>query len=243
MKAMIFAAGLGTRLRPLTNNKPKALVKVGDMPLLEITIRRLKQAGFRELVVNVHHFANQIVQFLEDHHHFGCQIDISDERELLLDTGGALYHARDFLRGAPFLVHNVDVLTDLDLQAFYQAHLQRGGLATLAVQKRPASRQLLFDDDFRLSGWRDTRNDKEVICREGVARHPFSFSGLHVVDPALLDHMTGDRKVFSIIDFYLDVGKKEALYGYDHSKGVWLDAGKVPALEKAERILPRLDLD
>ena len=151
MKAMIFAAGLGTRLRPLTENKPKALVEVGGKSLLEITIRRLKYFGVREVVVNIHHFGELIIDFLEQHSYFGIHITISDERGLLLDTGGGLQKAAPHFQDAPFLVHNVDILSDIGLRGLYQAHLASGALATLAVRDRQSSRHLLFDDAGRLA--------------------------------------------------------------------------------------------
>ncbi len=155
---MLFAAGLGTRLRPLTDDRPKALVEVNGTPLLEIAIHRLIVAGCREIIVNVHHFAEQIIGFLKKNDHFGIRIAISDEREALLETGGGLKKAAWFFDDEkPFLVCNTDVLTNLDLQKFYQKHLESGALATLAVRNRPSSRSFLFDETMRLTGWQNTK--------------------------------------------------------------------------------------
>ena len=154
MKAMIFAAGLGTRLRPLTDNMPKALVPVAGKPMLERVILRLKEAGFNEITVNIHHFGEQIIDFLRAHDNFGTEIHISDERGMLLDTGGGIKKARPFLDGQePFLVHNADILTDIDLAGLYRHHLESDAESTLLVSERKTSRYLLFDDDYHLHGW------------------------------------------------------------------------------------------
>lgn len=151
---MIFAAGLGTRLKPLTDNMPKALVPVAGIPMLERVILRLKENGFDNITVNIHHFGQQIIDFLNAHNNFGVQIHISDERDLLLDTGGAIRKARPFLDGnEPFLVHNADILTDIDLRTFYQYHLDNHAEASLLVSKRKTSRYLLFDQHYQLKGW------------------------------------------------------------------------------------------
>ena len=154
MKAMIFAAGLGTRLRPLTDHMPKALVPVAGKPMLERVILRLKEAGFNEITVNIHHFGEQIIDFLRAHDNFGTEIHISDERGMLLDTGGGIKKARPFLDGQePFLVHNADILTDIDLAGLYRHHLESDAESTLLVSERKTSRYLLFDDDYHLHGW------------------------------------------------------------------------------------------
>ncbi|MGB1243748.1 MAG: sugar phosphate nucleotidyltransferase, partial [Chitinophagales bacterium] len=167
MKAMIFAAGLGTRLRPLTNDKPKALVEVNGKPLLEIVILQLKRYGFRDIVVNVHYFAKQIIRFLEAKNNFGIHIQISDESDLLLETGGGLQKAKHFLCSddEPFLVHNVDILSDINLKALYQSHLEGSPLATLVVRNRKTSRYLLFDETNRLCGWKNVKTGEVRMMR------------------------------------------------------------------------------
>ncbi|MCB0598310.1 MAG: nucleotidyltransferase family protein [Lewinellaceae bacterium] len=241
MKAMIFAAGLGTRLRPLTENKPKALVEVGGRPLLEIAIRRLKYFGVREVVVNIHHFGKQVVDFLEQHDYFDIDIAISDERRLLLDTGGGLQKAAPHFKDAPFLVHNVDVLSDINLPDLYRTHLASGALATLAVRDRPSSRHLLFDEVGQLAGWRHNRTGEERISRRGVAYQPLAFSGLYVLSPRIFEFMP-PGPVFSIIDVFLEAAKSERLLAYRHDDSLWLDVGKIAALEKAEALINNIPL-
>lgn len=239
MRAMIFAAGLGTRLRPLTLDRPKAMVEIRGMPLLEIAIRRLKSFGVKEIVVNIHHFGEMIIDFLQSNHHFGIDIVISDERNLLLDTGGGLKKAAPLLGDAPFLVHNVDVISDLDLKALYSFHLQSKALATLAIRNRQSSRYLLFDEAQILSGWRNVKTGEQKTCRTAHPHHDFAFSGIHVIDPRIFNFMP-EEAVFSIIDVYLKAGQTEKIQGYPHSSGRWLDVGKIPAIAQAEQILPEL---
>ncbi len=241
---MIFAAGLGTRLRPLTNDRPKALVPVNGLPLLEIAIRRLRRAGLRELIVNVHHFAHQIVDFLARNDHFGLAITISDEREQLLDTGGGLRKAAWFFEdGAPFLLVNADVITDLDFKAFYEYHRRKGGLATLAVRQRVSSRYLLFDESLRLCGWRNEKTGETKTARPAATTlTPWGFSGLQVIDPALFARFP-DQPVFSIIDLYLDAARDDAIFAYPHDDSIWIDVGKPEALARAGDLLPRIALD
>jgi NDP-sugar pyrophosphorylase family protein len=241
-RAMIFAAGLGARLRPLTLERPKALVEVGGMPLLEIAIRRLMLFGVREIIVNVHHFAEQIIRFLAAKDNFGIHIAISDERELLLDTGGGLKQAAWFFGEAPFLAVNADVLSDLDLGALLAAHRASGALATLAVRTRPSSRYLLFDDSLELCGWRHARSGEERPRRPKVDPRPYAFSGIQALSPGIFTLMPAGARVFSIIDVYLSASPEHAVKGFPHEEGCWLDVGKLPALAEAERLLPRLRL-
>jgi NDP-sugar pyrophosphorylase family protein len=245
MKAMIFAAGLGTRLRPLTDNMPKALVPISGIPLLEITIRRLKRYGFREIIVNIHHFGEQIVDFLAQKDHFGIDITISDERDQLLDTGGGLKKAAWFLQDAPFLLLNADVVTNLDLGAFYQAHLSSGSMATLAILQRSSSRYLLFDDNKQLSGWRNDKTGERRLSRLPGGKKPedWAFSGIHAISPSFFDYLSPTESVFSIIDTYLDASAQETITGYPHPDDIWLDVGKAPQLEKAAAILDQIELD
>lgn len=238
---MIFAAGLGTRLRPLTENRPKALLEVDGKALLEITIRRLKHFGIREVVVNIHHFGELILGFLERHQHFGIDISISDERRLLLDTGGGLKKASAHFQDAPFLVHNVDILSSIDLQELYEAHLASGALATLAVRGRPSSRHLLFDEQGRLAGWRHNRTGEQRISRPAQEYTPLAFSGIYVLSPRIFQFMPG-QDVFSIIDVFLEAAKRETLLAFRHDESLWLDVGKAEALEKAEALIKGITL-
>ena len=241
MKAMLFAAGLGTRLRPLTNDKPKALVEVGGMPLLEIAIRRLMYFGCRDIMVNIHHFGQQILDFLEANENFGVNITVSDERNQLLDTGGGLKKAAWFFQDAPFLVHNTDILSNIDLRALFQAHLLEAPLATLSVRKRQTSRYLLFDEGGRLSGWRHARTGEERICRPAAHYHPLAFSGIYVLSPGIFSYMP-DEEVFSIIDVFLQAGQTETLLAYRHDDSLWLDVGKPAALEQAQQVIGEIAL-
>lgn len=241
MKAMIFAAGLGTRLRPLTDSQPKALVRVGGKPLLEHVIGRLKAAGFNEIVVNVHHFGQQIIDFLRQHDNFGVHIDISDERDALLDTGGGIRKATPFLSGdEPFLVHNVDILSDLDLRAFYDAHCQSGAMASLLTSRRETSRYLLFDAADRLCGWKNVKTGEVKSPYPDFHADdytPLAFDGIHVLSPQVLRLMEGWTGKFSIIDFYLSIASTHRLCAYHPDNLHWLDVGKIDALEQAEKML------
>lgn len=242
---MIFAAGLGTRLRPITDNMPKALVPINGIPLLEIAIRRLKRYGCREIIVNIHHFGEQIVDFLAQKDHFGIDITISDERDLLLDTGGGLKKAAWFLQDAPFLLLNADIVTNLDLGAFYQNHLTSGSMATLAIRQRSSSRYLLFDDNKQLSGWRNEKSGERRLSRlpDGKKLEDWAFSGIHAISPSFFDYLSSTESVFSIIDTYLDASTNETITGYPHPDDIWLDVGKIPQLEKAAAILDQIELD
>lgn len=231
-KAMIFAAGLGTRLRPLTNDRPKAMVEVDGMPLLEFQIRRLKSLGFTELVVNVHHYADMIIDFLAANDHFGLTIHISDERGLLLETGGGLWAARPYLEhGGPFYVCNVDVITDLDPQALARVHADAGAIATLAVRDRSTSRYLLFDEAMQMRGWKNMKTG-EVKGAPAESVQPLAFSGLHVIDPQIFSLV--DREgAFSIIEVYLELMEEHHIMGHRHDASVWMDVGKPPELAAA----------
>lgn len=236
MKAMIFAAGLGTRLRPLTNDRPKALVELEGQTLLERCIHRLIEQGVEEIVLNIHHFGRQIIDFLESHDHFGMTIHISDERDQLLDTGGGLKRAASWLDDAPFIVHNVDILTNLDLKAMYQAHLESEALATLAVRDRPTSRYLLFDPEKRLCGWHHAQKDIYRFCRPTETYRQWAFSGMHIISPQIFDLMP-EADAFSIIDLYLDLGGEHRIMAYPHQQDLWMDVGKPQHLEAARQLL------
>lgn len=245
MKAMIFAAGLGTRLKPLTNHMPKALVPVAGRPMLEHVILKLKAAGFNELVINIHHFGEQILDFLRANQNFGLTIHISDERDCLLDTGGGIRKAEPFFRGnEPFLVHNVDILSDTDLKALYEYHRQSGNDATLLASRRKTIRYLLFDDEKRLCGWinKDTLQTKpEGFAYNPEHHHEYAFSGIHVISPSLFHYMderwTGK---FSIMDFYLQTCHEARIGGRLTDTLRLIDIGKPETLTQAEEFLASL---
>jgi len=237
MKAMILAAGLGTRLKPFTEDKPKALVKIGDKTLLEHTILRLKENGFTEIVVNVHHFAQMVIDFLNSND-FGVKIHISDESDWLLDTGGGILKAAQYLNGnEPFLVHNVDIITDIDLNQFYKTYSKSCNIATLAVSKRESSRVFMFDEEFSLAGWKNNLTGKMIIpdsSRGPLTEH--AFAGIHLISPEIFN-LINSKGPFSIVDAYLSLCSKYTIKGHDVSSNFVLDVGKPSSIEKAEEYL------
>jgi NDP-sugar pyrophosphorylase family protein len=245
MKAMILAAGLGTRLRPLTNDRPKALVEIAGRTLLEITLTRLREFGVREVVVNVHHYADMVLDYLRTHANFGMRIEISHE-DLLLDTGGGLkkagwFFAEEPRRAEPFILHNVDVISDIDLRRMLAAHAATNALATLAVQKRETSRCLLFDEQLRLSG-RRTGGQKEERVRSKVVLEALAFSGIHVISPGIFEKIT-ESGAFSIIDCYLRLaGEGEIVTGFRADGYQWRDLGKLENVAKAQEEWDKLPI-
>ncbi|MDH6535647.1 nucleotidyltransferase family protein [Parabacteroides sp. 52] len=241
MKAMIFAAGMGTRLKPLTDNTPKALIPVGGKPMLEHIILKLKTAGFDELVINIHHEGQQILDFLAANENFGVRIHISDERDYLLDTGGGIKKAFSFLEGnEPFLVHNVDIFSNVDLQKLYHTHAETNPLATLLVSKRKTSRYLLFNKENKLCGWRnhETGEVKSYYPDFDPSLYDeYAFGGIHVLSPQIFEWMEEWTGKFSIINFYLSICAKTNIYAYPSQDLRLLDIGKPEALEKAEQWL------
>lgn len=237
---MIFAAGLGTRLKPLTDHMPKALVPVSGKPMLEHVIEKLKAAGFDEIVINVHHFANQIIDFLKEKNNFGITIHISDETDFLLDTGGGIKKAAPYF-DEPFLIHNVDILSNTDLKALYNYHLQSGNDATLLVSPRQTTRYLLFNSDRRLCGWinKDTLQTKpEGFIYQPNVQKEYAFSGIHIISPGLFKYM--DEKwngKFSIMDFYLQLCQEALIGGYAKEDLQLIDIGKPETLAKAEEYI------
>lgn len=238
MKAMIFAAGIGSRLRPLTDNTPKALIPLGGKPMLEHVIVKLKQSGFDEIVINIHHEGQQIIDFLAANDNFGLQIHISDERDYLLDTGGGIKKAAPFLEGnEPFLVHNVDILSNVDLKKLYDTHVNEGPLATLLVSERKTSRYLLFNKENLLCGWRNHETgevksyypdfDPELYLE-------YAFSGVHVISPDIFEWMDEWTGKFPIINFYLAICAKTKIHAYPAENLRLLDIGKPESLEMAD---------
>ena len=246
MKAMIFAAGLGSRLKPLTDTMPKALVPVAGRPMLEHVILKLKASGFTEIVINIHHFGEQIIDFLNANNQFGLTIHISDERDYLLDTGGGIKKARVFFENSdePFLIHNVDILSDTDLKDLYNYHLQNRGMATLLASKRKTSRYLLFDEKKRLCGWinKDTEQVKpEGFLYDKTLYQEYAFSGIHVLSPSifqLMDSSSWEGK-FSIMDFYLATCREGVFNGYLKENLELIDIGKPETLVAAEDFIKR----
>jgi len=237
MKAMILAAGLGTRLRPLTDDRPKALVEVAGRTLLEITLTRLRSFGVGEVIINVHHFAGTIVEYLQRNDNFGMRIEVSRE-ETLLDTGGGLKKAAPFFlesasdSEAPFFVHNVDVISTIDLDRMLRFHIENRALATLAVQDRETSRYLLFDQQLRLCGRQSGRDQAELV-RSCEKVQPLAFSGVHVISPRLFSVMKEEGS-FSITDAYLQLAAGGAdLMGFRADEYYWRDVGSLASLRQA----------
>ena len=227
---MIFAAGLGTRLKPLTDTMPKALVRVGGQPLLWHVVQKLKSAGYERIVVNVHHFAQQIVDYLAANENFGLDIRISDETSQLLETGGGIKKARPlFDPSSPVLIHNVDILSNLDIEALELSDAD----ALLVVSQRKTKRYLQFDDERRLIGWKNIETG-EVRGREG---YPLAFSGIHILSPSLFPLMDAWPDRFPIMDFYLNVCADRYLMGYAAHDLRLLDVGKLDTLDQAEQFI------
>ncbi len=242
MKAMVLAAGLGTRLRPLTNDRPKALVEVNGRALLEITLLRMREFGIREVIVNAHHFADLVVAFLKAHDNFGMRIEVSRE-DVLLDTGGGLKKAGWFFLensgdphedlDEPFLLHNVDVISTIDFGKMLHAHRESKALATLAVHRRESNRQLLFNEEMRLCGRRAGKEkEPEIVCRAGHLE-PLAFTGIHMISPRLLGLMK-EEGIFSIIDCYLRLaGTGERVTAFRADEYYWRDLGRIEDLQQA----------
>jgi MurNAc alpha-1-phosphate uridylyltransferase len=247
MKAMIFAAGLGTRLRPLTDHLPKALVKVGGRPMLEHVILKLKAAGFDDITVNIHYLGEQIIDFLKANDNFGVSIHISDERGKLLDTGGGIKKARTFLAGdnEPFLIHNADILSNVDLKDIYRHHVESGREVTLLVSRRETSRYLIFDHQRRLQGWinKKTGETKPAgFVYDEQQQGAFAFTGIHVLSPSIYRYMDeplwGDK--FSIIDFYTQVCPRVNIGAFVKDDLQLCDIGKPETLAEAEQFINQL---
>lgn len=264
MQSMIFAAGLGTRLKPLTDTMPKALVKVGGHPLIEHTINRLKNAGCDRMVVNVHHFANQIVDYLQEHN-FGIDISISDESEKLLDTGGGIKKASPiFDINHPILIHNVDILSNVDLKDFYARAITKEDVeqtdALLLVSPRKTKRYLIFNDEMRLVGWTNVESGEvkspfeevkclkfeqpygEITVNKQHGYQLFAFSGIHVLNPSVFKTMGECPEKFPIMDFYLKYAKELQFKGYAKNDLQIMDVGKIDTLKEAEDFLASTNL-
>jgi NDP-sugar pyrophosphorylase family protein len=238
MKAMVLAAGLGTRLRPLTDDRPKALVEIGGRTLLEITLSRLRACGIREVIVNVHHFADMVVDYLKSKDNFGMRIEISRE-EVLLDTGGGLKKAAWFFLEDPghaeetFILHNVDVISTIDLGRMLESHKAKRALATLAVQHRRSPRQLLFDSDLRLVG-RQILQEQQIV-RSSQEHHAFGFLGIHIISTGLLP-LIHEEGVFSIIETYLNLSAGgESIVAFPADDAYWRDLGRPADIEQAAK--------
>ena len=237
MKAMILAAGLGTRFKPWTDHHPKALALVNGKSLLERNIRYLQQFGIREVLVNVHHFADQILKTIAENKGWGSQITISDESYEVLETGGGLKKAVSYFDSGSFVLMNADILTDLDLYEMFAFHKEKKPLVTLAVTERKSSRYFLFDNNDRLSGWRNVKTGEEKISIPVSDPQVKAFSGIHVISPELFPLMKREGK-FSIVDEYLELAATHTILGFDHSGSRLVDVGRPESVGTAEQLFP-----
>lgn len=238
MKAMIFAAGIGSRLKPLTDTKPKALIEVNGVTLLEHAVRRLQKFGINEIIINVHHFHRQVKGFLKKNKNFGADIKISDESGKLRDTGGGLKKASWFFNdGNPFLAYNVDVISDIDLSKMLEAHVKSFAVATIAVMKRETSRYFLFNNEMKLCGWINEQTGRTKISRESEKElEKYAFSGIQILNPKIFN-MFSSQDCFSMTDLYLRISTYHKVCGYRHDNDFWLDLGKPELTEGAEIFL------
>lgn len=235
MKGMILAAGLGTRFKPWTDKHPKALAPVHGKSLLQRNVEYLQAFGISEIVVNVHHFANQITEAIHTNNGWGSNITISDETDVVLETGGGLMKAAKNFDGESFVVINVDILTDFNLDDMIRYHTQLMPLATLAVTDRSTSRYFLFDQFHNLCGWRNNKTGEEKISRVSADKTPKAFSGIHIIDSKIFSLIRQTGK-FSMVDAYLDLAQTEIIKAFDHSGSKFIDVGKPDSVAKAEEL-------
>ena len=234
MKALIFAAGKGTRLKPFTDHHPKALAKVNGVPLLERNIKYLQSFGINDFVINVHHFGNQIVDFLRINNNFNAKIEISDESEELLETGGGLVFAKRFLdHGEDFIIMNADILTEININDLVEYHKRMKDFATLAVSDRESSRKLLFNDDFVLRGWLNVQTGEQRLAEFNKGFKAFAFSGVHCINPVIFNKIKRTGK-FSVMEEYLDLMQTEHIHGFLH-QSILIDVGRPQSVIEAEK--------
>lgn len=235
MKAMIFAAGKGTRLGSITGSLPKALVDINGRTALQLAVENCHSRGFNDILVNVHHFPEMVIEEVDKLRKEGYTITISDERDELLETGGGLFKARDFFDNQPFLLYNVDIVTSLDLGEIYKYHKAKKGLATLAVRNRKGNRFLLVDSEGKLQGWRNTSTGEEIlISRKAGELHEKGFSGIHVVEPRIFRYM--NEGIYTMTTLYLRLARRHKIYTYTDDSGYWGDIGTPETLEIARNI-------
>lgn len=231
---MILAAGLGTRLKPFTDHHPKALALVNGKTLLERNLFYLNQYGIKDVIINVHHFADQIEEHLKQEQYRVLNITLSDERNEVLETGGGLKKASWFFDSSEsFVLMNADILTNLDLNRVISLHQNSNALATLAVSKRISSRYFLFDEGMQLRGWRNQKTGEERITTTTSVMEEYAFSGIHVIQPSIFKYIHQEGK-FSMVDVYLELAKTHLIQGYDHTGSILLDVGKPESISIAE---------
>jgi NDP-sugar pyrophosphorylase family protein len=230
MKAMIFAAGLGKRLGNITESIPKALVDINGKTALQLAVEKCSAYGFDDIIINVHHFADMVEDEVKRLIKIGFRISVSDEREKLLENGGGLYKARDFFGKNPFLLYNVDIVSDLDLSVLYRLHLEKKGLATLAVRHRPGKRFLLVDNEGQLRGWRNISTGEQILAGvDGEGLSEIAFSSMHIVEPEIFNYMS--EGIYSLVTLYLNLAAEHNIYTLKHDEGYWIDVGTPESLE------------
>jgi NDP-sugar pyrophosphorylase family protein len=240
--AMIFAAGLGTRLGDISKHTPKALVKINEKPLLYYLLKKLNLYGFNEIVINVFHHSEKIIDYCKTISMPNMKIHISDETGLLRDTGGGLKFASNFFKDADnILLHNADIISTINFEKLWQHHINSENIASLAVKNRKSSRQFLFNSDLYLKGWQNT-DKNETIKHSNDSLNPLAFSGIHVVSKKILSFFPNED-VFSITKLYLDLSKNQKIGAYPHDNDEWVDVGKPENFEKAEEILKQICRD
>jgi len=232
MKAMIFAAGLGKRLGSITESIPKALVDINGKTALHLAVEKCSEHGFDDIIINVHHFAERVEDEVSKLNKLGFRISVSDERNKLLETGGGLYKAKWFFNKDPFLIYNVDIISDLNLSAFYKYHLEKRGLATLAVRHRPGNRFFLIDGSGIIRGWRNNATGEQIITSPvSTVLSEIAFSGMHIVEPSVFNYMS--EGVYSMTNLYLEIAGEHDIHTYSDDSGFWGDIGTPASLEIA----------
>lgn len=240
LSAMILAAGLGTRLGSLTQQRPKALVPVADTSLLAFNLNRLKRLGINNIIVNVHHLGGQIIEYLQAHKNFGLEIQISDERDQLMDTGGGILQALPLIEpGHHLLVYNVDIISNFPLTELIRFHFNQQAAATLLVRDRTSSRKLYFSPQMQLSAWENLAQKNKIIVKGAALSNasPLAFSGIHILNPEPFQQFT--LKPCSIIGLYLELAAREKVMGYRDQADIWMDVGKPDQLKKAELLISK----
>lgn len=236
MKALIFAAGLGKRLGKITETIPKALVDINGKTALHYAVEKCSLHGFDDIIVNVHHFADMVEDEIQKLNKIGFRISVSDERDMLLDTGGGLFNVKGFFDRKPFLIYNVDIVSDLDLSALYRHHVEMKGLATLATRHRKGNRFYLVDKSGLISGWRNIVSGEEIIARnETKELYEIAFSSMHIVEPEIFNYM--DKGIYTMTDLYLRLAVKHNIYTYEDDAGYWYDIGTPESLELVRNLL------
>lgn len=236
MKAMIMSAGKGTRLGRITETIPKVLVDINGKSLLRIAVEKCTASGFDDIIINVHYLANQVEQEIDRLRSLGFRLSVSDERDMLLENGGGLFKARDFFDDNPFLVYNADIVTDLDLSSLYNYHLEKKGLATLAVRKRPGSRFLLVNNEGILRGWCNTATGEKILCGDpGTGLTEIGFSSIQVIEPEVFNYM--NEGIYTVVDLYLKLAISQRINTYRHDSGYWFNVGTPENLESVREFL------